>query len=87
MDKDPRLTNQEDYLKGVTLFKKKYSQYSEEWDHDHCVFCWAKFAEKDLIPDALHQGYATKDDEHWICEECFQDFREAFSWKVIDKTS
>jgi hypothetical protein len=87
MEKDSRLTNQEEYLKGVTLFKKNYARYSEDWDHDHCAFCWTKFAEKDSIPDALHQGYTTKDEQHWICEECFQDFKETFSWKVIDKTS
>ena len=55
-----------------------------EWDHDHCEFCSAKFMVEDL-PDALHQGYATKDDYRWICERCFADFRDMFEWKVIDE--
>jgi hypothetical protein len=34
-------------------------------------------------PDTLHEGYATQDDYFWICERCFQDFRDKFRWKVI----
>ena len=43
---DWRLTGQENYLKGVTLYWKKYSRYSDTWDHDHCDFCWAEFCLK-----------------------------------------
>jgi hypothetical protein len=33
-------------------------------------------------PDVLHEGYATQDDYHWICERCFEDFREQFRWTL-----
>ena len=83
---DWRLKGQENYLHGVTLVHCRYHGYPKnpEWDHDHCEFCWAKFMIEDL-PDALHQGYATKDDYRWICERCFADFRHMFEWKVIDE--
>ncbi|MBO6572027.1 MAG: hypothetical protein JJ958_06225 [Balneola sp.] len=84
MQTDPRIFNQEKYLKGVTLSKKKYSQPNEDWDHDHCEFCWNKFAEKDSIPDALHEGFVTEDGNHWVCENCFNDFKESFSWNVAN---
>ena len=82
MSDDWRLTNQETYLKGVTLYKRRYARYSDEWDHDHCAFCRAKFAEKDVLPEALHEGYTTRDGYHWICESCYRDFNSMFHWTV-----
>ena len=79
---DWRLTNQMTYLKGVTLRRKRYTKYSENWDHDHCSFCWVEFCEEDSTPEhpAIHEGYATDDDYYWICDTCFTDFRELFQW-------
>ncbi len=34
-------------------------------------------------PDVLHEGYATQDYYHWICERCFQDFRQQLRWTVV----
>ncbi|HUJ72406.1 MAG TPA: hypothetical protein VLZ30_09180 [Verrucomicrobiae bacterium] len=83
---DWRLTNQEKYLKGVTLYHRAYRPYAKnpKWDHDHCAFCWEKFMVEDH-PDTVHQGYATADDYHWVCETCFEDFKVLFDWKVIDE--
>ena len=78
---DWRLTDQEDYLKGVSLQWKTYEKYREGWDHDHCEFCFTKFLESGE-PDTLHQGYATEDNYRWICEECFEDFKDLLQWKV-----
>jgi len=80
-DNDWRLQGQEKYLKGVTLYLKKYYKYKGTCDHDHCEFCWAKFSIEGL-PDAIDEGYATKDNYHWICKSCFGDFKELFQWKV-----
>ena len=33
----------------------------------------------------LHEGYATLDRSHWICDHCFDDFVEMFGWKAVDK--
>jgi hypothetical protein len=82
MTTDWRLTNQEDYLQSVRLYFRKYSKWSESWDHDHCVFCFSKFVVED-IPDVLHEGYSTEDQYHWICINCFVDFKEKFQWEVV----
>jgi len=78
-DTDWRLTNQMQYLFGVVLQYRKYSQYSKEWDHDHCEFCWEKLSEQEIA-----EGYTTKNSEHWICKSCFDDLEDRFSWIVID---
>ena len=82
-DSDWRLHGQEKYLKGASLVRRTYRAYAKnpKWDHDHCDFCGAKFMVEDH-PDVLHEGYATLDDYHWICETCFQDFRERFLWTL-----
>ena len=78
---DWRDTGQEDYLMGVKLFFKKYSTYSETWDHDHCDFCKAKLSV--LMPDCETEGFATEDNYRWICKRCFEDFKDHFKWEVI----
>ena len=84
---DWRITNQENYLRGVTLTRRLYRQNAKnlQWDHDHCNFCFATFS---LLQQegALREGYCTLDDYHWICLDCFEDFKELFEWKTIDST-
>ncbi len=79
---DWRLRNQEDYLKSEVLIKSKYKKPSEKWDHDHCDFCFEKFSEND---GDLHEGYCTKDKRIWICEECYEDFKEDFNFIIESK--
>ena len=82
--KDWRLTYQEDYLMNAELkFIKPFKKHSEKWDHEHCEFCTAKFMEGDY-EDVLHEGYSTLDKKHWICEQCFQDFKGMFNFTVAD---
>ncbi len=78
---DWRLTNQINYLKGLSLTFKSYTKYRECWDHDHCEFCMSKFMEPPH--EALHEGYTTPDRYRWICTDCFNDFKEMFEWKLI----
>lgn len=75
--KDWRLRNQIKYLKGVELVQTNFQTKSKDWDHDHCEFCWAKFAK---TSDA---GYSTLDGYYWICFNCFKNFKEMFDWKVV----
>jgi hypothetical protein len=79
---DWRLQGQEEYLTGIVLVKKRYRKYREDWDHDHCEFCWQKFSES---PGDLHVGYTTEDEYRWICETCYQDFREQFRWTLKEE--
>src|SRR5689334_3373700 len=64
------------YLRGVSWARKTYRMPSPTWDHDHCVACWAKFAEEHIVPDSLREGYATTEDYprgaeyEWVCIPC-----------------
>ncbi len=78
---DWRLTNQQNYLRGVHLRWKEYSGRGGTWDHDHCEFCWAKFMDEDH-PDIQRAGYSTADGYRWICKQCFEDFKDLFDWTV-----
>jgi hypothetical protein len=86
MSDDWRVDNAQ-HLKGFTLHFKKYTRWSETWDHDHCAGCWAKFAEVDG-PDIQHQGYATGPDYpkganyDWVCEDCFRELKDVMGWKT-----
>lgn len=64
---------------GAHLIRKSYAAPNAEWDHEHCEFCAAKFS---AAPEGLHVGYATANDEHWICPACFKDFVDVFEWTV-----
>ena len=78
---DWRLTNQERYLKGVTLSFREYAPAVASNDHDHCEFCQAKFMNLDL-PGILRSGYTTADRYRWICATCFDDFLDMFQWRI-----
>jgi hypothetical protein len=84
-ENDWRLGGQERFLRGVTLVRRPYRRNltNPDWDHDHCAFCWAKFMVDDQ-PGTLHEGYSTEDEYHWICLNCFEDFKVSFEWRVRD---
>jgi hypothetical protein len=53
---DWRYHEQETYLLGVALRRKKYAERITKTDHDHCEFCGAKFSdsiEALLAPDTM----------------------------------
>jgi hypothetical protein len=83
-DDDWRLTGQARFLQGAVLHLAKYRTRSEVWNHDHCEFCWKKFTEDQ--PDTLQTGYTTEDHYRWICEQCFNDFRERFEFRSASET-
>ena len=86
---DWRLTNQEKYLKGVSLGLRKFHVRAGRpaWDHEHCEFCWAKVVGKKKEEDVelLTEAFSTEDGAHWICPKCFADFREQFGWILRDE--
>lgn len=67
---DWRRCGQEEYLQGATLQRKRYREWSERWDHDHCEFCWTKFSNGEgspehlaylaSHPDVLTEGFAVQ---------------------------
>jgi hypothetical protein len=63
---DWRLTGQGRFLGGAVVRFAAYVRAREDWDHDHCAFCWAKFMEAGA-GEGLHEGYVTEDGYYWIC--------------------
>ena len=80
---DWRLQGQEKYLLGAKLQRSRYVRYRWDWDHDHCEFCGVKFAEERSDLEIQTAGYCTPDKYRWVCSQCFEDFRERFSWEVV----
>lgn len=80
---DWRLMGQEDFLMNAKVCRKRYKAPSPRWDHDHCVFCTDKFMDRDGY---LREGYCTLncDGTFWICDECFEDFKEMFHFELVD---
>ncbi len=83
---DWRKQGQERFLRGVVLVHRLYRQREQNprWDHDHCEFCGATFSLLDK-PEYLKEGYATEDDYYWMCQTCFDDFKDEFQWQVREK--
>ena len=78
-DRDWRLDGMERHfadLHGRTLLLVEFEP-SENWDHEHCAFCWEKLAGPGV------RWYLTEDGRDWICPVCFEDFKERFGWKVL----
>ena len=80
MQNDWRLTNQMNFLFRATLKKASFQKTATN-NHEHCEFCWDKFGE---AAGLLKEGYCTLDGYHWICNECFRDFRKQFEWNSTD---
>jgi len=83
---DWRLTGQEMYLTGRRWTLRTWWPYRENWDHDHCDFCQRQISVPPALndPEAVEQGYVSDDDYHWVCEDCFADFRDRFDWTVAN---
>ena len=79
---DWRLQGQESYLAGATMKRMAWAPRHPDNDHDHCEFCAQKLAAAD-IPHSIQEGYCTLNGYHWVCSECFRDFREKLKWVVV----
>ena len=77
---DWRLTNQMNYLFQKQLIHVHYEPYRPGWEHDHCAFC------SETIDSSTPMAYCTTDQYHWICESCFNDFKEMFHWEVVQNS-
>ena len=81
MTEDWRVETGERQLgRDKTLHFRRYFQWSDSWDHDHCEGCFARFS---LIePGALTEGYVTEDEEYWVCSKCFEEIGPELGWKL-----
>lgn len=60
----------------IVLSKHPFEDYKDGWEHEHCEFC------SDRIDKNTSSAYSTNDNYHWICETCYNDFKEMFEWIV-----
>jgi hypothetical protein len=79
---DWRRQGQEKYLKGVPIKRGPWRMLKPSWDHDHCEFCYVTFSPYD---GDLKSGYSTLDEYRWICEACFEAFRDEFGWSLVSE--
>lgn len=87
------MTDKLDYLRSFDGMRWRRARWTRppnnpEWDHDHCVACWAKFS--DTIPGTFHEGYTTGPDHgpgirnEWVCDECFFRLKEELRWTASE---
>jgi hypothetical protein len=83
---------------GTSLTLRRYRARSETWEHEHCLFCWAKFMDADFSEadrrfiaehaEVLTEGYTTTAEHergaayHWVCSPCFEDFAVEFELRL-----
>ena len=65
------------FLMNRVLRREAYRSANPDWlgDHEHCIFCGAKFSERD---EDLREGFVTDDDLYWICENCFKENKDKY---------
>lgn len=68
-----------EYLHNKKLEHKEYDGPFCLDDHEHCALCWQKISK---YPEDDHSGYYEKDSRDWICEDCFDKFKELFGWEL-----
>ncbi len=87
---DWRLSGYNGHLDGkVFVFKKFFP--SKKNDHEHCEFCWKKISNlQNLEEDCVSGGYCYFNSKtgqtNWICQECFENFKSKFNFKVTEET-
>lgn len=77
---DWRLNGQKKYLFRKKLKRTAFAP-SMQNDHAHCSFCWEKFG---LCEGMSKMGYKTIVGNWWICDQCFQDFKDEFEWTCTE---
>jgi hypothetical protein len=85
---DGGLDEEDRRFEGARLLRKPYERWSDTWDHDHCVYCWATFSLD--TPGALTKGYAVQDDPtfgddySWICVSCVNKRRGLVAYDILN---
>ena len=72
--------HQANYLHGELLRYGDYRPSRVGSEHDHCEFCFRRFSSLER-PNFAREGFYTED-SRWICEECYEDFKVLFDWRL-----
>lgn len=79
---DWRIAGQEGYLLDKKLIHMRFDRKLCVEDYDQCEFCWALF---DKDKDNPSMAYFQPEEKVWVCEECFNDFKQYFHWTVEEQ--
>ena len=74
---------------AVFIDAKTGAETPTVWGHDHCEICHQGFSER--YDDDLREGWAMpgpaglaeaewKPNYHWLCPNCFEQYRERLRW-------
>ncbi len=77
MNNNWHLTNQMNYLYQKNLIKGTFKLIVKAGSMNIVLFVLKKM----IIPTL---AYSTEDRYHWICPECFDDFKTMFEWRIIE---
>jgi hypothetical protein len=88
IEPDGGISKSDREFEGARLKWKAYQPWDDEWDHDHCGYCWATFSLED--PGAERAGYALQgdhrgDDYKWICRKCIDERRPYMTFIFEDE--
>ena len=66
-------------LNNHVLHRKIFSDRLKDTEHEHCEFCSALFGsqKRDFV-----EGYCTEDYYYWICDHCYNEFKDEFNWTI-----
>ena len=68
-----------EHLHNKILKKVQFGLPYSHSDHEHCEHCWARISN---VEGDDHQGYYEPTSDSWICEECYNEYRELYGWSV-----
>jgi len=69
---------EKDYLHGKKLELKGFTP-DHSGDHRHCELCWARIS---YLKEDSNSGYYEIFSKSWICEDCYNNFKDLFGWTV-----
>jgi len=77
---DWRLRNDVKHLEGMSVNPTDGEAITLHMeDNRECTFCWRK------VSDNPHEHwYVTEDVGSCVCEDCFQDFKDMFCFRLLD---
>ena len=73
---------QDKYMKNIAFTRMTLEESEYEAFFEHCEFCYAVISE---LPMCRHVGYYTGKYTYWVCEDCFDRFKEEYNWQMVDE--
>ncbi len=79
---ETRLSEQLKYMSDIQFQRKSVGACAKEGSK--CEFCGERMVADQKI---AKPGYAGEDEQYWVCDTCFGDFKDMFGWSMLEKDS